>query len=492
MVTRTVLPLLREARAGDLGAQLRLGRVYLTGGEGLKRDSVAAFYWLRRAAAAGNAEAQGLMAHGVPPSMVDDPAAVAPFYEAAASRGSANACLALSDWTLGGNVPGRDRRARELLYRSAEGGDRRAQLRVAALLQSEACAPGGQSEALRWFEMAARQGSRAARVALADWFWREDDPAAKPWLEALAEGGDPEVLYRLGVLLLSTGGMRRAAECLGRAALGGHPGAQTAYGLLHAAPGGRRVLGVPHSFKKAAFWLEKASSSGDAQASFQLHRLYRLSQFSLRSLAMSQRYLERSAEQGHPHAQYLVALSLLRVSVERDADLAAARWLIRARSGGHAPAQSLLKFLCPRPAAVSSLAGAERSRVIALIAASRIALATRLELGQVFGLTVPQMLLFTPPREHAGECFVVDIRDQTPRAKRRLVLVETSGERSLMDRACRLLAPENRHPTDVGGTLRQRRHDLEKTLAAGGAAPRLFEFDGTPDADRAAAPAHER
>lgn len=478
MVTRTVLPLLREARAGDSAAQLALGKVYLNGSDGLKRDSLAAFYWLRQAASRGHTEAQGLIAQDVPASMVDDPAAVAPFYEAAASRGSANACLALSDWVLEANGSDRNAsQARELLYRSAERGDRKAQLRIAALLQSEPDSPGGQTEALRWFEMAARQGSRAARVYLADWFWRKGDPAAKRWLEALADEGDPEILYRLGVLLVSEGEVRKAADCLGRAALSSHPGAQLSYGLLHGAPGGRQAVGVPHSLKKAAYWLEKASSAGEAQASFQLYRLYRAPKFSLRSLAMSQQYLERAAHQGHAHAQYLVALGLLRLSVERDADIAAACWLDRARRGGHVQAESLLKFLCAPPAAASPAVHAQQSRVIALVAASRIAPATRLELGQVFGLTIPQLLLFTPPREDASACFAVDVREHASRIRRRLVHVETAEEQALLDRARRLLSPENPHPSDVRGTLRQRRHDLEKTLSIAGAALGLFSVD---------------
>lgn len=478
MVTRTVLPLLRNARAGRLDAQLALGKVYLNGGNGLKRDPLAAFYWLRRAAAHGNTEAQHLIAHAVPASMVDDPAAVASYYELASSRGSANACLALSDWTLSGRVSSKNfTRARELLSLSAEGGDRKAQLRLATLLQSDAHSSGRRSEALHWFEMAARQGSRAARLALADWFWRKDDPETKKWVEALADEEDPEILYRLGVLLVSEGQMRRAAGFLGRAALRDHPGAQLSYGLLHAAPGGRQALGVPHSLKKAAHWLEKASSNGHAQASFELYRLFRVREFSLRSLAISQRYLQRSADQGHLHAQYLVALGLLRLSVERDADVAAVRLLVRASEGGHIQAESLLRFLCPRPAAASSAVSAERSRVIALVARSRIALATRLELCHAFGLTIPQMLLFTPREDDGGECFAVDVREQVPRSRRRLVHVETAEEMALLGRARRLLAPENPHPTDVRGSVRQRRHDLEQTLTAVGAAPRLFGFD---------------
>lgn len=477
MVTRTALPLLREARAGLPGAQLALGKVYLSGGNGLKRDPFAAFYWLRRAASRGNTEAQRLIADAVPASMVDDPTAVASYYEVASSRGSANARLALSDWTLSGRASSQNfTRARELLSLSAEGGDRKAQLRLATLL-SDAHSSGAQSEALHWFGMAARQGSRAARAALADWFWRKDDPETKKWVEALADEKDPEILYRLGVLLVGEGQMQRAAGCLGTAALRNHSGAQLSYGLLHAARGGMQTLGVPHSLKKAAHWLEKASSNGHAQASFELFRLYRVREFSLRSLAISQRYLEKSADQGHLHAQYLVALSLLRLSVERDADVAAVRFLVRASREGHMQAESLLKFLCSRPAAVSSAVSAEESRVIGLVARSRIALATRLELCHAFRLTIPQMLLFTPPREDIGECFAVDIREQVPRSKRRLVHVETGEEMALLDRARRLLAPENPHPTDVRGSVRQRRHDLENSLTTVGAAPRLFSVD---------------
>lgn len=464
MASRPASTVLRKAREGDVESQLKAGKLYLEGSQGLRRDAATAFYWLRAAAAQGSAEAQALIGKSIPQSSVKQPESVVQYYERASDRGSAHADVALSDWVLTGRIPGNDSRAYELLHRSATAGDRKAQLRFAILLESGAFGTGREPEAIQWYEKAAGNGSRAAAVALANWHWMRNDPAARTWIDALAGSVDPENLYRRAVLLISEGEPRRASAALEEAATRGHAMAQLSFGLLHSAAVDSSITGVPHGLKRAASWLERASRGGVAQASFELYRLFRRRQFSMKSASMAYRYLETAARQGHAHAQFLLGLALLRDSVTENADLGAARWFARASQQGHAEAAALVAILYRRNEMPLFADSAEAARLIRVMARSRIALATRLEMAVAFGLNAPEMLLFDPEVADHADCLLIDIRSELPRLKRRIILVQSESERALLDQARRLLSSKAPHPTDVRGAYLQRKLDFEHTL----------------------------
>lgn len=470
MTNKAALTILLQARAGDLSAQVSAGMLYLEGGDGIRRDPQAAFYWLRAAAARGSSEAQRLIGSAIPESSVQRPETVVQYYESASKAGSPNADLALSDWLLSGGIAqGGQARACELLERAARAGDRKAQLRLAMLLRSGSLGEGREDEALRWFEKAAALGSGAASLALADWHWERNDPAALRWLDKLAAPADAEHLYRSAVLLCGQGRTAQAARLFEKAARLDHPGAQLHYGLLHSAPGGRKRTGVPHSLKKTAFWLEKASRSGNVQASFELYRLFRRREFSLKDAAMARRFLETAAEQGHAHAQFLIGHLWLRDKVSHNADISAAKWFLRASKQKHAEAGAVVRLLYRRPATSFPAAGMEPVRLIRLMARSRLALAMRLELAAAFSLSTPETLLFDSASADHDECMVVDIRRFAPRTKRRLIVVQSEDERALLDRAKRLLSATNPHPSDVRGPYLRRKLDFEHTLTLLGA-----------------------
>lgn len=137
MVNRVALPIIREARSGNPAAQLALGRVYLEGRDGLRRDETAAYYWLQKAAANGVSEAARLIGAEISEASVTDPASAAPLYEQASRSGVTNASLTLADWILAGIVErGSGTTAFDLILQTAEQGDRRAQLRLAMFYQN--------------------------------------------------------------------------------------------------------------------------------------------------------------------------------------------------------------------------------------------------------------------------------------------------------------------------------------------------------------------
>lgn len=468
MASTVAVTLLRRAREGNVDAQLAAGKLYLEGGEGLCRSLETAFYWLRAAAAKGNAEAQSLIGRSIPESSVKRPAAVAAYYEAASRGGSTNADVTLSDWLLAGHISGDHSRAYELLHRAAAAHDRKAQLRLAVLLEKGAFGTGRDDEALHWYQEAALGGSRAAALALCNYHWARDDLAAAPWIERVGDVADAEHTYRKAVLLLGRGDCQSASSLLERAAESGHPAAQLYFGLLHASAA-QKISGVPRNLKKAAFWLEKASRAGLAQATFELYRLFRRREFSLRNIADAQRHLKAAAEQGHAEAQFLCGVASLRDPLSHDADVAAATWFSRASRQGHAEACGVVALLYRRGDAAFPATGREPAELIRLLGRSRIAVAARLEVALAFRLSMAEMLLFDPEEADRGECLVIDVRKALPRAKRRILLVENESERALLDRTHRLLHASFKHPTDVRGTYAQRKFDFEHTMVLLGA-----------------------
>ena len=464
MVSRVAMPLFRQAQLGEADAQLALGKIYLDGGHGMKRDTGTAFYWLNKAASNGSMEARRLIGRSHAPNALPEKGHENEMGQTSETT-SANADVALAEWLLTGRVAANDDvNAADVLRRAAAKGERIAQLRLAMLLLATGNDPEEVDEAVIWLKRAAESGSRAAAVRLADRYWENCDPAAGVWLEQLAESAEPDILYRLGITLLARGKTLEGSSMLARAAQQEHTPAQLCYGLLHACSHGRRETGVPHSLKKAAFWLEKASERGCGQASFELYRLYRLRQFSLKNSALAERYLETAAAQGHVDAQFQCGVARLRGAVARDRDVEAAKWLMQAAKRGHRNARCLYRLLYGKSLATPIPFADDPSRLVRLLARTRIALATRVEIGHVMRLDLPELLLFDPESADHGDFIVLDVRAHTRRANRRIVAVETAAERTLLDRARRLLNLRNPHPTDVRGSLCDRRLDMSQTL----------------------------
>jgi len=234
--------------------------------------------------------------------------------------------------------------------------------------------------------------------------------------------------------------------------------------LLHVTPRDGKVENVPHSYKKAAYWFEKASRQGLAQASYELSRLYALRSFSLRDSAMARRYLERAAEQGHAPAQYLTGRAYWRLRVEPDADVVAVTWLVRASHQGHDVAARLLDTICAVPRTPSQNVLQTQLAAIRAAAKFNLALSTRFELAQAFGLERHEMLLLRPADADRGECVLIDVRAGLRSARRRIVPILDAAARAVLDRAIRLLDSGCPHPGDFQGNIRERQRVLDAAL----------------------------
>lgn len=475
MADRDLLPLIRNARAGNAGAQLALGKLYLSGGRGVSRSPATAFHWLQKAAAQGVEDAGRLIGEAVPASAIADPALAAPIYERAASAGSPNAQKVISHWLMSGAVGSDEGRAFRLLAQAAEKGERAAQLRLACLHQAGDGVEASPERAYYWFEQAAIQGSLAAQQALAERDWSKSDPAAMKWLSQVAQRGDVRACYRYGVILLSMNRVEEAVPWLRRAAEQDHAESQLALGLLHAARDGAQAPGVAHSYKRAVQWLERGARLGLAQASFELSKVYSLRNFALRDPATAHGYLQQAAERGHAHAQYLLGLAYLRRRLEPDADVVSVTWLERAADLGHKEAAALLRRNWPdAPEVPHSLAEA-RADAIRHIARSDLAVAVRLELACAFGLRLREALIVDPLAANRGNCLLVDLRGVHKRASRRIVLVRNSQQREALERAKRVLQFREEERGATTEKYRRRHRALIAVCARLNIDPAIFE-----------------
>jgi TPR repeat protein len=471
MVQRHVLPLVKQARGGDPNAAFALGQIYLKGNAGLARNPATAYEWLRRAADGGVEDAVTLIAESIPAAAVGDARAALPIFERAAAAGCRNAQRVMGQWLLTGACGDKDPvRARLLIKMAAEAGDVGSQVRLACMYRA---GDGGEIDAEQaryWFEQSARAGSLAAQHALAEDCWKRGDPAAIDWLAELAQRGDVQACHRYGVMLLSLNRTPEAVRWLEKAAVRGQPEAQLAYGRLFAAPGGRAKNGVPHNYKKAAFWLAKAAQAGNGQAAFDLHRLYSSAAFSLRDPESARRYLELAARGGHLEAQYLLGITVLRRD-EPNKEVAGVGWLARAAKGGHRGAQAKLREVCDSAPRGEN---PERRAAVARLMPVDVALAVRLELGDVLGLKLVEALCLDPVRADHGECLVVDVREAVRSARRRLVLIENDEQRALIDRAKRLFTAGGALFRDLRGDLRTRERSFRYICRSVGIDPALW------------------
>ena len=122
-------------------------------------------------------------------------------------------------------------------------------------------------------------------------------------VRALAEGGDPEAQFALGLAFASTGNMydcQEAAQWYLKAAAQSHPRAQYNLGLMYL-----KGQGVPRDKGLSRLWMSKAANLGDAGAQYEFgmreHRLSmdENSEGALELKIEAYKWLLLAAAQGH-------------------------------------------------------------------------------------------------------------------------------------------------------------------------------------------------
>jgi len=101
MANREELAIIRNARAGQVAAQLELGKLYLFGSAGLPQSLPTALHWLERAARQDCPSAWQLIGNHIPLELAQHHAtAVAQWYERAYDDGSLHAGLVFAQLVL--------------------------------------------------------------------------------------------------------------------------------------------------------------------------------------------------------------------------------------------------------------------------------------------------------------------------------------------------------------------------------------------------------
>ena len=488
MASHDAVRLLSAARKNDPVALLEVGRLYLSGGNGLPKHLGLAYRYLSRAAACGSTEACLLIGDDIPAAIIDDPGSAIPWYEVAAASGSAKAKVVLAELHIvQGSSPDSVARARRLLQEAAATGDPNAQRRL-ALLSLQNATHESVAEALGLLTQASRAGAEQATHDLAGLLW--DRGNWDRWLAGAIPGqiclcqhdeacerasacyerlhgeavpaGSPEDCYRYGVLLL-TAGRLDCVKWITRAAEAGHARAQYLRGLLSMGPAftprgpasiSAKTKFAPLNYKTALNWHMLASKQGLAEASFAIHCLYSLRTFSLRSPSAAAKFLAAAAGQEHAEAQYRLAKSLW-LQGRRKPTREVVNWVRSAAAQGHLDAQRLLDEIVERAPALSDAEHRRADQAIAQMEKINPAIAARMRLKKAFGLTTREMLLLSVEAAHCGDHLEFSTSDSN-RCGCRLIAIETADQRAALKMAAAALSdPEIVHD-DVQGEFRNR------------------------------------
>lgn len=431
MATRLAVSLTSAARKGDLVAQLALSDCYLQGSEGLPQDYEMALAWLSRAKALGSSDAAVRMGRCIPWAYLQHHPDGVDCIRGAAELGDVRSQRTMAHLMLGGQIPALvgGQTAQEWLQKAADAGNAQARADIEFMVGGELHMRGLSRDSLDSF---AGLGSTAARLELALRQWQEGSHvAAERALEKLAQAGNQMAAMELAGLLQGEGRLGDAAHYWTNLAQQGSVDAMLKLAACYMQSEGVRESGLGRSYKKAASWLLRASQSGNAEAAYALHLLYRKPGFSMRNAADSLRYLELAANRGHSNAQFSLATRILRGVCGRQARTDAAIWFARAAKQGHAMAAQRLSSMVIRAPADCSPSGPQRE-ALKLISRKNLALAARLECGWVFGLGLLESIWVDFVRADRGELLECDLSERGCRQWPVLVLIESDLQREML------------------------------------------------------------
>ena len=307
--------------------------------------------WARRAADAGSADGQAVLAYILTqgPEELRDRDKAAELYrlaaEAGSTQGSLGHALAMAANAADGSVDeATQKQILHWLENAAKGGLPTAQYMLGELHERGLAGAVDLSAAAAAYQAAAALGHRnaQARYGLALMQGRgvpRDELGGESWLRRAAMAGDPEAAALVGDLYARGGtghgpaGKRgalppnflEAAQWYRRAAEAGHGTAARALGLLYLTG-----AGVGRDAEEAATWFRLAAARGDTAAQADLGNLALRGGGTPEDLARTREWFQTAAERGDATAAFNLGICLLEgVGTERD-PAQAAHWLRRA------------------------------------------------------------------------------------------------------------------------------------------------------------------
>lgn len=161
----------------------------------------------------------------------------------------------------------------------------------------------------------------------------QDDDTVQRY-SVLAEGNDPDAIYRLGLLLLRGGGathdVERGVSLLTRAAEAGHSRSQHEFGLLH-----YRGEQIARDHEAASGWFAKAADQGLAAGQYSLAYMLFHGEGGPKDVPEAARLFRMAADQGHTEAMRSLAFMHGSGSGLPQDDLKKYLWLRKAADHGN-------------------------------------------------------------------------------------------------------------------------------------------------------------
>lgn len=290
----------RAAAKGHLHAMKRMAQIYEQGLLGETRNETEAAAWYKKAAEAGDVEAQFVIGRmyargeGVPQIV----SSAARWFAKSAEGGHA---LAQFNYAIllerGDGIPADPQAARGILLQAAEQGFTPAQFKLGRDLLQE---PDTQAAGLSWLEKAAAHEHVAASAVLGQLYangqyvTREPKRAIAYLQRAAASGHGASYLQLAHVLRTEGAPMQDVFDVLMAATEIGSPEAEFALAQIHLAGEGRDA-DVP----TGVAWLEKAALHGLPQALFDLGVRYCRGEGTAQDIVRGMQLYKQAGEAGH-------------------------------------------------------------------------------------------------------------------------------------------------------------------------------------------------
>lgn len=325
----------RAAEHGNDQAIAALARTYAYGLDGVAVDLERALGYLRPAALAGGSASQyqyaELLADGGTGTKQLDKAFY--WYRKAARQGHAQAQIALGLAFYNGHGTARDLRlAGWWLERAVQSTDRIVSAAAANLRGQVAAGTNAEdpAEAKKWYRLAAEGGNTDGMAHLGERLLVEGDTAkGLVWLGRAADHHNTLAMTRLGAFYLD--GTRlstdratdrtTAQQWLQRAADRGDPSAMTLLGALLIDQG---------QWKQGRRWLQSAAADRYPDAMYRLAKLYQNGKYLEPDYPTAMQWFRLAADQGNAVAANEVGLLFLTGQGVRQDDRQAIRWFRRA------------------------------------------------------------------------------------------------------------------------------------------------------------------
>jgi TPR repeat protein len=209
----------------------------------------------------------------------------------------------------------------------------------------------------------AQQGDRVAQYLMGELYYRgfgvpQSDTEAVRWWRLAADQGLARAQNEIGVALSDGWGVdaadpRLAVEYYRKAADQGLAAAQVNLGLMHL----NGLGGLEKSEREAVFWFGKAAEQGLGWAQYYLGIANAEGRGVRRNPRLAAEWMRKAADQEYTEAQYQLGRYYLAGSGVTQSDTQAAYWFALAMQRGHDPSRNMLASVVPRLSRTRAPAG---------------------------------------------------------------------------------------------------------------------------------------